>query len=76
MPVAPSWMCSVRMLYLTIREMAVRLAARRKRLAMLLPISRIKVSATMLMPVTTRNIRSCRPIRWSKMCSSHFLIIR
>ena len=41
-----------------------------------LPRTRINTRATMLIPMTSRNMRSRRLILWSKMISSHFLIIQ
>ncbi len=68
-------MHSLRILSFTMTAIAARLTARIKRLVTLLPIGRMKNNAIMQMPVTTRNIRSRRAIRWSKMSSSHFFIM-
>ena len=47
--------------------MAARLTARIRMFQMLLPIGRMNASATMQVPVTMRNMRSCRLIWWSEM---------
>ena len=72
MAVAPVWIRSFRILNFTMAVMKARLAARISRFAKLLPMRSIMVRATMLIPVTTRNIRSRRLILWSKIISNHF----
>ncbi len=73
MTVAPPFMQSFWILNFTIAAMPARLPARISRLGRLLPIGRIMISATIHMPVITRNMRSFRLILWSKIVSIHFL---
>ncbi len=72
MTVAPPFMQSFWILNFTIAAMPARLPARISRLGRLLPIGRIMISATIHMPVITRNMRSFRLILWSKIVSIHF----
>ncbi len=61
------------MLIFTMSQMPTMLTAKISRFTRFLPMGRINISATIHMPVTIRNIRSCRLILWSKISSSHFL---
>ena len=74
MAVAPVWMRSLRILIFTISDMTTRLTASINRFTTLLPMSSMNINANIEMPVTIRNIRSCRLTLWSKMISNHFFI--
>lgn len=62
MAVAPAWTRFLRMLSRTMSAIAARLTTRSTMLKRLLPIGRVKISASMQMLLTIRNMRSRRPI--------------